>query len=284
MKSLLVIFGLSCFLGSSFGQIEKIEITSEGEILNAFFYNAPGSETKPTIIWMHGLPSKKETGSLELAIELNKHNVNVIAFDYKGLWNKQGIFTVENSQKDLNSVIEFAFNHENAIKFAIDTNRIIVAGHSYGSAMAAISGVLNNKVKEIMCLGLTDLSYIIREFYNPKTFDGRVTVQNFKDGLWGPDKLIQNFDEFILDLTFNNYRYDFVAHAAKLLDNRMLIVVGANDLTAPVEYHFFPLYRKLRELKHPDIQYLITDSGHNFTDIPKSKMADSIASWIHSTR
>jgi len=282
MKSLLVIIGLYCFLGSSFGQIEKIEISSEGEILNAFFYNAPGREIKPTIIWMHGLPSKKETGSLELAIELNKNNVNVIAFDYRGLWNKQGIYTAENSQKDLNSVIEFAFNPENSAKFAIDTNRIIVAGHSYGSAMAAISGVLNNKVKEIMCLGLADLSYIIREFYNPNTSDGRVTVQNFKDGLWGPDKLIQNFDEFILDLTFNNYRYDFVSHAEKLLDNRMLIIVGSNDLTVPIEYHFFPLYRKLQELKHPDIQYIITDSGHSFTDIPGSEMAEIIASWINS--
>jgi len=269
-------------LESSFGQIDKIEISSEGVILNAFLYHAPGGETKPTIIWMHGLPGKKETGSLELAIELNKHNVNVIAFDYRGLWNNQGIYTVENSQKDLNSVIEFAFNPENSAKFDIDTNRIIVAGHSYGSTMAAISGVLNNKVREIMCIGLADLSYIIREFYNPNTFDGRAIVQNFKDGLWGPDKLIQNFDEFILDLTFNNYKYDFVAHAKKLLDNRMLIIVGSNDLTVPIEYHFFPLYRKLRELKHPDIKYIITDSGHNFTDISESEKAEIIASWINS--
>lgn len=282
MKSLLVIFCLYFCLESSFGQIDKIEISSEGVILNAFLYHAPGGETKPTIIWMHGLPGKKETGSLELAIELNKHNVNVIAFDYRGLWNNQGIYTVENSQKDLNSVIEFAFNPENSAKFDIDTNRIIVAGHSYGSTMAAISGVLNNKVREIMCIGLADLSYIIREFYNPNTFDGRAIVQNFKDGLWGPDKLIQNFDEFILDLTFNNYKYDFVAHAKKLLDNRMLIIVGSNDLTVPIEYHFFPLYRKLRELKHPDIKYIITDSGHNFTDISESEKAEIIASWINS--
>ena len=284
MKKSILTICLLLFFTYLFGQIQKVSILSDGAELNAFFYKAPGNGLKPTIIWMHGLPSKKETGSLELAIELNKENINVIAFDYRGLWNNLGTFTVANSLSDLNSVIDFVRNSEITSKYAIDTNRIIVAGYSFGSDLAAISGVNNNKITEIMCLALTDLSYVAREIFNQDDAKARALLQSFRDGLWGPGKLIQNFDDFMLDLMFNNYKYDFVTRADKLMDKRILLVVGFNDTTAPVENHFFPLYRKLQKLNHKDLKVLITDSNHDFLDLPKSELAKIISFWIRDKK
>ena len=123
MKLLIV---LIFFCSSVFGQVQDIEIQSEGVDLDAYFYEASGNELKPTIIWMHGLPGQKVKGDLILAEELTKRDLNVLTFDYRGLWNNQGIFTVSNSQTDLNSVIDFAFNPDNVSKYSIDTTRIIV--------------------------------------------------------------------------------------------------------------------------------------------------------------
>ena len=79
---------------------------------------------------------------------------------------------------------------------------------------------------------------------------------------------------------FNNYKYDFVIHANDLLDNRMFIIISRNDLTVPIENHFFPLYRKLQGMKHPDLKVLITYHGHNFIDFRKHELPELISSWI----
>lgn len=279
MKKLSMIFAMILW-SFSFGQIQQVDIISEGVQVNAYFYKAKGEDLKPTVIWMHGLPGRKETGTLPLANSLNDLNINVLAFDYRGLWNNQGIFTVANSQTDLNNVINFVYNPDNIYKYSIDTTKIIVAGHSYGSAMATISGIYNEKVKDIILLGLADLSYIIRKSYNSEDIDNRATVQSFKDNLWGAGNLINNFDEFITDLTYNNYRYDFIVNAEKLLDNRMLIIVSYNDHTVPIENHFFPLYRKLLELKHHDLEVMITKHDHNFIDFRKNELPALISKWI----
>ena len=280
MKKYVLIISFLSLLTFSFGQIQQVEILSEDVALNAYFYEAPGKNLKPTLIWMHGLPGKKETGTLSLATELNKTNINVISFDYRGLWNDQGIFTVENSQTDFNNVIDFVFKPKNVKEYSIDTAKVIVGGHSYGSAMTAIAGIYNNKVKDIVLLGLADLSYVVRNSYNPNDIDNRALVQSFQDWCWGPGKPIQNFEEFMDDLTFKNYKYDFIEHAEGLLDNRMLIIVSRNDLTVPIENHFFPLYRKLQKLKHPDIEILITDHDHNFGEFRKNELSELISNWV----
>ena len=70
MKKLSVIIALILW-SLTFGQIQQVEVTSEGVQLNAYYYEAEGIGLKPTLIWMHGLPGRKETGELQLAIELN---------------------------------------------------------------------------------------------------------------------------------------------------------------------------------------------------------------------
>ena len=129
-------------------------------------------------------------------------------------------------------------------------------------------------------LGLADLSYIVRNSYSPTDTDNRAIVQSFQDHLWGPGKLIQNFNDFMLDLTYNNYKYDFVINADKLIDNRLFIIVSYNDSTVPIENHFFPLYRKLQQLKHSDIEVIITDHGHNFTEFRKNELPELISNWV----
>jgi len=133
-----------------------------------------------------------------------------------------------------------------------------------------------------MCLALADFSYVYRGILNPNddNIEMRAWAQRVSDRLWGANNLIQDYASFNSDLLINNYKYDFVAQSEKLLDNRILIIVGSNDLTTPIEDHFFPIYRKLRKSDHPDLNVLITESNHDFTDTPKSEIAEMISDWI----
>ena len=47
---------LLCFFLTVKGQVEKLEFISEGKKLNTYFYEATGTESKPTLLWLHGNP------------------------------------------------------------------------------------------------------------------------------------------------------------------------------------------------------------------------------------
>jgi hypothetical protein len=54
-----------------------------------------------------------------------------------------------------------------------------------------------------------------------------------------------------------------------------------NDLTGPIEKHFFPLYRKLKAMNHNDFKYDITMSDHSFRELYDGRLSEMIAQWIN---
>ncbi|MDX1407000.1 MAG: hypothetical protein R3330_02675 [Saprospiraceae bacterium] len=266
-------------------QIQKLTITSDGIALNAYMYQAPGEEAKPTIIWCHGNPGRPVTGDSEFAQRLNGHGINVLRWNYRGLWGTDGTYTPGNCQRDLQHVIDFVFDAQNSARFRIDTNRIIVAGYSHGSNVTLVSALYDERIREVFCLGLADFSYLSRETFNPANAGMRKFNQDVKDAIWGanegPGTYAPDYDKYVLDILFNNYKYDFVANGDLLHNKRLFIVVGMNDVTVPIEHHFFPLYRKLMDMEHEDFRYEITGSDHGFAELYDGQLSTWIAGWIH---
>lgn len=284
-----IVFALCFMLGHSVcqAQIQKIEVLSEGIELNTYIYQAEGEDLKPTLIWCHGNPGGKEKGGSEFAIELNKRGINVVRFNYRGLWGTEGTYTPGNSSRDLTSVLDFLLADENGEKFGVDTSRIIVGGYSHGSNITIVTAMHDERIREIVLLGLADFSYLSRESFNPHNAGMRKFLQEVKDTIWGdantgPGKYARDYDQYVFDILFNNYKYDFVAQAEKLKDKRLFIIVGMNDVTVPVETHFFPLYRKLKAMEHQDFRFKITDSNHSFRDISGAEKAELVSTWIKS--
>ncbi len=274
------------FVFEGFSQVQKIPIESDGINLNAYLYKVEGNDSKPLIVWCHGNPGGPAKGESELAKELNKRGFHVIRFNYRGLWGTKGTYTPGNSQRDLKHVLDYVYMKENASKHNIDTSRIIVAGYSHGSNVTIVSAMYDKRIEEFICLGLADFSYLIRETFNPNNAGMRKFNQEVKDAIWGEanegqGKYARDYDKYVLDILFNNYKYDFVAQAERLKDKRMFFIVGMNDVTVPIEHHFFPLYRELKEMKHKGFKYTITDSDHSFQDISNSKKAEMIINWLN---
>jgi len=285
MKKFILIFCFSFILFSCFGQIQKIAISSDGIELNAYIYEAQGDNLKPTIIWCHGNPGRKENGESQFAMRLNEKGINVLRFNYRGLWGTAGVYTPGNCQRDLKHILDFVFQKENSLTYNIDTNRIIVAGYSHGSSITIISALYDNRIKEFICLGLGDISYLSRETFNPYNMEMKKINQAALDAIWGgktsgQGKYAPDFDKYVLDVLFNNYKYDFVAQADKLKDKRIYIIVGMNDVSLPIENHFFPLYRELKKMGHNNFKYEITESDHGFAELYDGRLSEMIAKWI----
>ena len=81
---------------------------------------------------MHGNPGGKEEGKSPLGLELSNNGINVVRFNYRGLWGTDGIFTMGNNLEELESVIKFLLLPNSVESFNIDTSRIIIGGYSNG--------------------------------------------------------------------------------------------------------------------------------------------------------
>jgi alpha/beta superfamily hydrolase len=285
MKKLTSILFALFLVSNCYSQIKKVAIRSDGIELNAYMYQAVGDELKPTIIWCHGNPGGKEEGKSEFAKRLNKHGINVLRFNYRGLWGTPGIFTPGNSQKDLKNILNFILQDDISLKYRIDTTRIVVAGYSHGSNVTIVSALHDDRINEIICLGLADYSLLNREFFNPDNIEMKKFNQEALEAIWGGEiygqgKYASDFDKFVMDMLFNNYKYDFVAQADKLMGKRIYIIVGMNDVTGPIEKHFFPLYRELKKIGHENFDYEITESDHGFQELFDGTLSNMIAEWI----
>ncbi|MBK8552775.1 MAG: acetylxylan esterase [Ignavibacteria bacterium] len=213
-----------------------------------------------------------------MAKNLCKAGINVLRFNYRGLWGSKGEFTMSNSLKDLTAVIDFLNNQENVKKFKTDTKRIVFAGYSFGTAVALVGALYDERIKNIICIATCDYSYFGRQFMDSES-KIREFLEYAVDGVFS-DKTILKQDPylFLKNLSDNISKYDIVKHAEKLLSKKIFMISGMDDNVCPVEDHLLPVYRRLRELEHKNLKLEINNCGHE----PPANLQELITGWINA--
>jgi len=118
--------------------MEQLEIASHGANMNALIYLAAGAGPHPTVILLHGFPGYEQ--NLDLAQSIRRAGWNVLFFHYRGSWGSPGSFSFANSIEDTQAAIGWARDPQNAKKYRIDPERIVLIGHSMGGFMASAAG------------------------------------------------------------------------------------------------------------------------------------------------
>jgi len=255
---------------------KKINLLSNKIKLNAYFYEGIGKGNKPTLIWLHGIPGGREEGKAEMSKKLCNEGINVLRFNYQGLWGSKGEFTMSNSLIDLTAIINLLYKKENISKFKIDTNRLVFTGYSFGTAVALVGALYDERIKNIICIATCDYSYFGRQFIDPNS-KIREFLEDAVEGVFS-DKTIFKQDPylFLKNLSDNISKHDIVRHAEKLLSKKILMISGIDDNVCPVEDHLLPVYRRLRELEHKNLKLEINKCGHE----PPPDLHDMISGWI----
>lgn len=280
MKNLIALLILIFASLSVNGQADEIEFISEGKKLNAYFYKGIGTDNKPTLLWLHGNPGGKEDGNSEMAIELTKNGINVLRFNYQGLWGNEGEFSLGNAVNDLSNAMDLLNSERMRTKYEIDTTQIYVGGNSFGSSTALIGAMYDARINKVIGISLCDHSYFGRQFMDPNS-EIRAWLEAVMDDLFLPSGIIkQDKDIFIKDLTDNIYKYDFVAQAAKFKNKQLYFFTGLNDNVCPIEDHLLPFYRKLKELKHKNLEVIIQNCDHGLNCETPLTFAEVLSKFI----
>jgi pimeloyl-ACP methyl ester carboxylesterase len=113
----------------------QLLVPSHGEGMNALFFLASGTGPKPTVLLLHGLPGNEQ--NLDLAQAIRRAGWNVLTLHYRGSWGSPGKFSIAGAVEDAEAAMNFIRQPNMAANYSIDTQRLVIAGHSLGGYAAA---------------------------------------------------------------------------------------------------------------------------------------------------
>src|SRR3954451_10849746 len=116
--------------------MEVLHIPSGGGKINGVAYTAAGLGPHPVLVLMHGLPGNEK--NLDLAQAVRRAGWTVVTFNYRGSWGSPGTFRFAGNLEDAHAVLAYLRDPANAARLAIDSKRIVVAGHSMGGWVTAL--------------------------------------------------------------------------------------------------------------------------------------------------
>jgi pimeloyl-ACP methyl ester carboxylesterase len=112
-----------------------VHIPTHGLLINGVVYSPSGAGPHPTIVICHGLPGNEK--NLDLAQALRRAGWNAVTFNYRGSWGSPGNFRFAQNLEDARAVLAFLRDPANVAALRIDTQRIVLAGHSMGGWVVA---------------------------------------------------------------------------------------------------------------------------------------------------
>lgn len=280
LKRIITVLILAILTSNTFCQITpaKVDLYSNGNKLNADFYKTSCGDNQPTLILLHGYPGG-EGDPLGLGKALSNIGINVLVFNYQGTWSSEGTFSFDNSMEDIGTAINFLKNENNIEKFNIDTSNIIVAGYSYGGAMALTAAIYDPEIRRIISIAGADESVFGRKILEDKSF--RSMFEQMLKASESPDGPIICDTKSHTEVWLSNLdKYDQVKHASSLVERDILFLGGWRDYDVVLEEHILPLYRRLQILKSEKLQIHVFDTNHGFGNV-RTELTEIIETWVN---
>lgn len=285
MKPIKVLFLsiLICNSSQLFSQAApvNIELRTNGNKLDAKFYQVQNVISPPTLILLHGFPGNANS-PYGLAEKLTRNGINVLVFNYEGSFSSEGVFSWENCMNDIGVALSFLKQKNNIRKFSIDTSKITVCGCSLGAALALSAAVHNSEIRKIIAVvGGNDLSIYLQKMKRDPVFrtalEKRISAAGLPDGpIKGDSAYIHNyFDKIISDYEY----FDLIKNAEKLKNREILFITGWLDTVVPMEEFIIPTYRHLKNVNPESVSIKAFETDHNFTNY-RDELANSITEWI----
>jgi dienelactone hydrolase len=254
---------------------------SKGANVRGLFYKASGVGPLSTVVLCHGFPGNN-TDVLGLGERLMEEGFNALAFNYRGTWGSEGLFTIANSLEDVISAIRYVESISTVREFNVDPSSIAVMGWSYGGGMALLGSLNDPTVRRAVCIAGGNLSEVGRMMKESDEFKQailKMVDQCISDSSFSSLPAEELFADVFADVD----KYDLVKHVEALSNKNILIIGGWRDQENTIEHHILPLYRALQGHGTKQVQIEIFDTDHSFTNA-SNKLADRIVSWLKIDR
>ncbi|HEV7386227.1 MAG TPA: alpha/beta hydrolase [Phenylobacterium sp.] len=205
-------------------RMEVLHISSGGVEINGVAYLAGGTGPHPTVILLHGLPGNEK--NLDLAQAIRRAGWSVVTFNYRGSWGSPGAFSFEGNLADAKAVLAYVRDPANAARLGIDTHKLVMAGHSMGGWVTALTAAQDPGLAGAALISAADMggrgAVPAGKAIVVKSMEGNM------ESLAGtsPEKMADEIIGF-------SPRLSFTAEVAKGLTGKPLLVLTSDDGLAP---------------------------------------------------
>lgn len=252
----------------------ELTLTSNGKRMSGFIYQAKGEGPHPTVLLLHGYPGNEK--NLDVAQVLRSNGWNVLFFHYRGSWGSEGEFSFLNAEEDVQNVLRYMTNKDNASQLGINPNLISIVGHSMGGHMA-VAGILDNP--DVNCaiaydganMGVGDIGI----FADPET---DIPWEEYSDTLfmlngWSGQKARNELKKHSKELN--------LVHRVNTINGRPVLLVVADTKVIPIKSHIEPLLAALQQTKNSRVTYQLINDDHSFSS-SRSKLIDTTINFLKS--
>jgi pimeloyl-ACP methyl ester carboxylesterase len=243
------------------------DIPSHGAKTYSVLYIASGTGLHPTALMLHGFPGNEK--NLDLAYSIRRAGWNVLVPFYRGAWGSGGTFSVTHSLEDAQASIDFLLQPENAKKFRIDPNRIVLIGHSMGGFVAAYTTAHEPRVFGAALISAGNLGPAsARQRANDPEFWERWNDNASRLVGTTARQLVQEVDS-------DPAKWNYMSYVT-LLKERPIFVLEADDRNTSDNQTLAEALRKAGNTKVTE-QHMHTD--HPFSD-HRVAMQAAIVNWL----
>jgi acetyl esterase/lipase len=139
-------------------RMEVLHIPSGGVKINGVAYLASGAGAHPTFVFFHGLPGNEK--NLDIAQAVRRDGWNAITVNYRGSWGSPGEFRFANNLEDADAVLAFLGDSAKVRSLGIDTHRLVIAGHSMGGWVTALTAAHDRGIAGAILISMADMSNV----------------------------------------------------------------------------------------------------------------------------
>ena len=137
---------------------EVLHVPTHGVEVNGLAFLAAGAGRHPTFVFLHGLPGNEK--GHDLAQVLRRAGWNVVTFNYRGSWGSPGTFSFDHTLEDAAAVLAYLRDTTNARTLGVDTNRVVVGGHSMGGWAAAMTASRDSRLRGAVLISTADMGLV----------------------------------------------------------------------------------------------------------------------------
>ena len=251
--------------------IAELTIVSNGSRMPGHIYQAAGAGPHPTAVMLHGYPGNEK--NLDLAQALRKAGWNALFFHYRGAWGSEGAFSFLGAEQDVQTVIAYVQDSDNARRLKIDPNKVSLVGHSMGGHMA-IAGILDNS--RVRCAVAHDGANmgaggkgLFSDEQNTKLWSNYSDTLFMLNG-WSGEKALA-------EIAKHGASLDLVKRA-KNINGRAVSLIAADTDVIPIDLHIKPLQKALSKYSNK-LSYELIDDDHSFSN-SRDKLINSTLKFL----
>jgi pimeloyl-ACP methyl ester carboxylesterase len=201
-------------------KVTVVHIPTHGLLINGLVYQASGTGPHPTIVICHGLPGNEK--NLDLAQAARRAGWNAVTFNYRGSWGSPGNFRFAQNPEDAAAVLAYLRTPSNAAALGIDTRKIVLAGHSMGGWVTAMTASKDSGLFGAILISAADMG-------EPRQ-TGEQLVAFMADDM---ESLAGVTPQTMADEITANAKAFSIGNAAQGLSKLPLLVITSDDGLAP---------------------------------------------------